>query len=141
MAYKESELELLGVPKTKDTVSPVLDDDLGRFNLFKTEQRKYFFKTPTVRNSAKTAPYMHNGVYTSLEEVIDFYNKGGGQGLGFELEYQTLPFDNLQLTPEEKENLVLFLHTLTDRITSYNVCYTKLLRFFFFRSQLQVIER
>lgn len=116
MAYKESELELLGVPKTKDTIHPVLDDDKGRYNLFKTEQRKYFFKTPTVRNSAQTAPYMHNGVYTNLEEVIDFYNKGGGQGLGFDLEYQTLPFDNLQLTSQEKENLVMFLHTLTDRL-------------------------
>lgn len=116
VAYKESELELLGVPMTKDTLNPVLDDDLGRYNLFKTEQRKYFFKTSTVRNSAGTAPYMHNGVYTTLEEVVDFYNKGGGQGLGFDLEFQTLPFDQLELTNEEKKNLVLFLQTLTDNL-------------------------
>jgi len=41
---------------------------------------------------------MHNGVYQTLEEVLDFYNKGGGQGLGIQIQHQTLPFDSLQLT-------------------------------------------
>jgi len=40
------------------------------------------FKTVTVRNAALTSHYMHNGVYKSLEEVVDFYNRGGGAGLG-----------------------------------------------------------
>ena len=44
------------------------------------------------------APYMHNGVYTTLDEVMDFYNKGGGEGLGFNVPHQTLPFDNLDLS-------------------------------------------
>ena len=57
---------------------------------------------------------MHNGVYQSLEEVIDFYNKGGGGGLGFDLPHQTLPFDNLNLTDTEQTALVDFLKTLTD---------------------------
>lgn len=71
------------------------------------------FKTPTVRNAAATAPYMHNGVYATLEEVMDFYNKGGGAGLGFDLEHQTLPFDNLQLKEDELKALVDFVKTLT----------------------------
>ncbi|NHN24664.1 methylamine utilization protein [Flavobacterium jejuense] len=113
--FKESELELIGVPKSKDTIHAVIDDDLGRYNIYKTEERKFFFKTPTVRNIEKTAPYMHNGVYTTLEEIVDFYNKGGAKGLGIELEYQTLPFDKLNLTNKEKEDLVLFMKTLTDK--------------------------
>lgn len=113
--FRESEMELIGVPKSKDTINVPTDDDFGRYNIYKTEERKHFFKTPTVRNIEKTAPYMHNGVYTTLEEIVDFYNKGGGKGLGIELEYQTLPFDKLNLTTKEKEDLVLFMKTLTDK--------------------------
>jgi len=113
--FKESELESIGVPKSKDTINAEIDDDLGRYNIYKTAERKYFFKTPTVRNIEKTAPYMHNGVYTTLEEIIDFYNKGGASGLGIELEYQTLPSDKLNLTNQEKEYLITFLKTLTDK--------------------------
>ena len=57
---------------------------------------------------------MHNGVYRTLEEVVDFYNKGGGVGLGFDLPNQTLPFDKLDLTGPEKKSLVAFMKSLTD---------------------------
>lgn len=114
VAYKESELESIGVPKSRDTINAKIDDDLGRFSLYKTEQRKYFFKTPTVRNTAKTAPYMHNGVYASLPEVLNFYNKGGAFGLGIELEYQTLPKENLKLSKKEQQDVIAFLKALTD---------------------------
>lgn len=113
-SYRESEIELIGVPQSKSKINPKIDSDLGRYEVFKTENRKYFFKTPTLRNIAKTAPYMHNGVYSTLEEVIDFYNSGGGNGLGIQLENQTLPSDHLQLTPKEKIQLVAFLKTLSD---------------------------
>jgi cytochrome c peroxidase len=92
----------------------VVDGDLGRYNLNQLEPLKYSFKTPTVRNIDKTAPYMHNGVYTTLEEVVKFYELGGGNGIGMNLEYQTLPFDNLQLTTKEKKDLVSFMKILTD---------------------------
>ena len=114
VVYKESELELIGVPSSKDSLNAKIDPDLGRFNLYKTEQRKYFFKTPTLRNIQKTAPYMHNGVYTTLEEVVNFYNKGGAAGLGIALEYQTLPKEKLGLTKKEQKDLIAFLKTLTD---------------------------
>ncbi|MEO0507608.1 MAG: cytochrome c peroxidase [Bacteroidota bacterium] len=112
--FSEHEKEVIGVPET--AANAKLDDDLGfywRHNQ-KLEVHRGMFKTPTVRNSELTAPYMHNGVYASLEEVMNFYNLGGGGGMGFDLPYQTLPFDNLQLTKGEEKALVAFMKTLTD---------------------------
>ncbi|WP_303319208.1 cytochrome c peroxidase [Flavivirga abyssicola] len=110
--FSESELEIIGVPETKENKK--LDDDLGRYNLFKTEERKGAFKTPTIRNIELTTPYMHNGVYETLEQVMDFYNKGGGSGLGFNVPHQTLPFDNLDLSEDEIQAIIAFMRTLTD---------------------------
>lgn len=112
--FKESELESIGVPGTIDTLQPFIDEDEGRFRVYQTPERKYFFKTPTLRNIEKTGPYMHNGIFVTLEEVIDFYDKGGGIGIGLEIKNQTLPSDSLNLTKKEKEDLILFLKTLTD---------------------------
>jgi len=112
--YKDTEMELLGVPVKSDTINAAVDPDLGRYNFYKTEERIHFFKTPTVRNVELTAPYMHNGVYATLEEVVDFYNRGGGAGIGIDLELQTLPRDPLNLSKEEQKDLILFLKTLTD---------------------------
>ncbi len=57
---------------------------------------------------------MHNGVYQSLDEVVDFYNRGGGAGMGMDLPHQTLPPDPLGLSPEEMSDLVAFMEALTD---------------------------
>ena len=58
---------------------------------------------------------MHNGVYKTLEEVVEFYNLGGGYGIGIiDQEFQTLPADPLNLTDQEKTDLVNFMKTLTD---------------------------
>ncbi len=112
--YKESEVELIGVPQQNDTLDAVISPDLGRYYVYKTLERKHFFKTSTIRNANKTAPYMHNGVYTTLEEVIDFYNRGGGNGIGIEQEYQTLPPDKLNLTDQEINDIIDFIKTLDD---------------------------
>lgn len=119
--YLETELENLGVPKYADFAHPnqKIDEDAGAFFPFKVAEKRSFFKTPTVRNAAVTAPYMHNGVYTTLEQVMDFYNKGGGTGLGLKNEYQTLPFDNLNLTKQEIKDIIAFIHTLTDNSDEY----------------------
>lgn len=113
--FNETELEMLGVPSSTDTVQAQIDPDFGRYELFNTTQRKYFFKTPTVRNIALTAPYMHNGVFQSLEQVIDFYDRGGGAGLGINEPYQTLPSERLNLSKLEKQALIDFLKSLTDQ--------------------------
>ena len=110
--YYETEKEVIGVPETAENSE--LDDDYGFYWVFEEDIHKGMFKTPTVRNSELTAPYMHNGVYKTLEEVMDFYNKGGGGGLGFDLEHQTLPFDSLSLSETEIAALVAFMKTLND---------------------------
>ncbi|MGB5943353.1 MAG: cytochrome c peroxidase [Leeuwenhoekiella sp.] len=110
--YAETEKEVIGVPET--SANKILDDDRGFYWVFEDELHDGMFKTPTVRNAAITAPYMHNGVYETLDQVMDFYNQGGGAGLGFDLPHQTLPFDNLNLTREEQDAIVAFIQTMTD---------------------------
>ncbi|WP_375562754.1 cytochrome-c peroxidase [Bernardetia sp. OM2101] len=113
-SFRESEIELIGIPSENDILNAKIDTDFGRYAIFKTEERKHFFKTPTLRNISKTAPYMHNGVYTTLEEVMDFYNRGGGTGIGIDLEYQTLPTEPLNLSEQEIKDVIAFLRTLDD---------------------------
>lgn len=110
--FTNTESEIIGVPET--IKNHRIDSDLGRYTFYKFDVWKYAFKTPTLRNIALTAPYMHNGVYKTLEEVVDFYNKGGGNGLGFKLDNQTLPEDKLNLSEKEKQDLVAFMRALTD---------------------------
>jgi len=112
--FVETESEVLGVPKTKDSLHAILDSDLGKFNFTRSVVHKHAFKTPTLRNIELTAPYMHNGVFTTLEEVMDFYNKGGGRGLKIAPENETLPFDRLQLTKKEMNEVIAFMRALTD---------------------------
>lgn len=110
--YMDSEYEVLGVPETKDNRK--LDPDLGRYRVTKADFQKYAFKTPTVRNSALTAPYMHNGVYPDLKSVLNFYQKGGGKGFKYPVSNQTLPFDTLKLSLPEQQAIIRFLESLTD---------------------------
>ncbi len=116
--YMESESEVLGVPATPDTADFVLDPDLGRQAnakpLDEADIYAHSFKTVTVRNIEHTAPYMHNGVYATLEEVMDFYNKGGGIGHGLELDNQTLLGDPLNLTATEIADVISFMKELND---------------------------
>lgn len=113
--YMETEFENLGVPKNASFDNPVLDDDLGQFFPYEVNEKKHFFKTSTVRNVELTGPYMHNGVYETLEEVVQFYNVGGGQGMGLDVPLQTLPSDSLNLTDIESKAIIAFMKTLTDQ--------------------------
>ncbi len=116
--YDDSESEVLGVLQTYDTLAPILDQDPGRsVNGLSSDAYPHFrhsFKTVTVRNAALTAPYMHNGSILSLEELIDFYDRGGGVGMGLDVPTQTLSPDPLDLTEQEKIDLINFLKSLTD---------------------------
>ncbi|MEO1049181.1 MAG: cytochrome c peroxidase [Bacteroidota bacterium] len=112
--YIESESEVIGVPVKNVTANATIDPDVGKYNLYQAELHRFAFKTPTVRNAALTAPYMHNGVYETLEEVIDFYNRGGGSGIGIELPNQTLPEDELNLSTKEQKAIIEFIGALTD---------------------------
>ncbi len=72
------------------------------------------FKIPTLRNIALTAPYMHNGAFATLEEVLDFYAGGGGRGKGLDVPLQDDKIRKFDLTQQEKEDLIAFLLALTD---------------------------
>lgn len=110
--YKLSEREVLGVPESKNNNK--LDNDLGFYWTYQADIHRGAFKTPTLRNISKTAPYMHNGIYNTLEEVMVFYNAGGGKGFGFEIANQTLPSQELNLTQDEMNDLISFMKTLED---------------------------
>jgi cytochrome c peroxidase len=112
--YMNSEAEIIGVPAKPDTINAQIDQDEGKYAIYHKELQKFAFKTPTVRNIEQTAPYMHNGVYQTLEQVVDFYNRGGGRGIGINLENQTLPEDKLNLTESEKKALIAFMKSLND---------------------------
>jgi cytochrome c peroxidase len=69
------------------------------------------FKTPTLREVARTAPYMHDGSLRTLEEVIDFYSAGGRQNPSLDAEIR-----RLDLTTDEKRALAAFLRSLTGKL-------------------------
>ncbi len=108
--FTETESEVLGVPSVQSPSK--IDDDPGKIIFTRSEVNLHAFKTPTLRNVTKTAPYMHNGIFGTLEQVIEFYNKGGGAGLNIHLDNQSLPSDTLNLTKREMKSVIAFLGTL-----------------------------
>ncbi|MFC7345269.1 cytochrome-c peroxidase [Chryseobacterium zhengzhouense] len=117
--FNENESEVLGVTKKPVQNLPLeIDSDRGRIksNVKKEDSWIYenSFKTTTVRNIALTKPYFHNGAFNTLEEVLEFYNQGGAEGLGLEIKNQTLPADKLDLSPTEIKQIIAFLNSLTD---------------------------
>ncbi|MGH9571508.1 MAG: cytochrome-c peroxidase [Candidatus Angelobacter sp.] len=86
-------------------------NDLGRFAVTNRPEDRGAFKTPSLRNIALTAPYMHDGSSATLEDVIDLYDRGGGDGPNKDkLVYK------LNLTDEEKSDLIAFLKTLNGEL-------------------------
>jgi cytochrome c peroxidase len=84
-------------------------DDIGRGRLFPTSVKlRYAFKTPTLRDVARRAPYMHDGALATLDEVIALYDRGG-----IERPSRSELIAPLRLTPDEKADLIAFLETLT----------------------------
>ncbi len=111
--YSDHEYEVLGTPSLTNKIA--LSEDSGRYRVSKNEIHLHSYKTPGIRNWHLTSPYMHNGVFKTMEEVIDFYNKGGGKGIGIQIKNQTLPFDALNLSKKEIEKLNAFLSTLNSK--------------------------
>ena len=82
--------------------------DLGRYVVTKREADKGSFRTPTLRNIAKTAPYMHDGSEKTLKDVVDYYVGGGNSN-----PYLDKEMHSLTLTAQERADLVSFLESLT----------------------------
>lgn len=83
-------------------------EDLGLFYTTKQESDKGKFRTPPLREVAITGPYMHNGVLSTLREVVEFYNQGGGEGAN-----RSPLLRPLDLVADEIDFLVAFLEALT----------------------------
>jgi cytochrome c peroxidase len=111
--YVESETEVLGVPLSM--ADSTVDPDPGYYSVIGVDSYKHAFKVPTLRNISKTSPYMHNGIYQSLEEVMEFYNNGGAAGLGIHLPNQTLSEEKLHLTENEKKDVIAFMESLDSK--------------------------
>ena len=103
--FTDNKFHNLGVPQ----VGP-MKEDLGRFYITQRPEDRAAFKTPTLRSIIETAPYMHDGAFKTLEEVIEFYNQGGGDNSNLSPLIRPL-----NLTNQEKTDLIAFLHALTGK--------------------------
>ena len=82
-------------------------NDLGLYTITENPSHRWLFRTPSLRNISLTAPYMHNGIFSNLDEVIEFYNQGGVKN-----ELLSPMIKELNLSKKEKINLRLFLESL-----------------------------
>ncbi|MDE3224642.1 MAG: c-type cytochrome [Nitrospirota bacterium] len=99
--FTDEKFHNLGIGWDTNTV------DLGRYLVTNNPADIGAFKTPTLREIAGSAPYMHDGRFKTLEEVVNFYNQGGVKN-----PHQDELVIPLELTDQEKHDLVAFLHTL-----------------------------
>ena len=113
--YLASDVEVIGTLASPNAPAR-LDADSGRARIDRLALHVRAFKTPSLRNVARTAPYMHNGAFRTLDEVIAFYDHGGARGVGVPIANQTLSADSLHLSASERHAIVAFLGSLTDTV-------------------------
>src|SRR6185436_11329643 len=98
--FHDGVLSSIGLSVSADKNSP-LDSDPGFAAVLRREDGIGMFKTPGLRNVARTAPYMHNGAFKTLEEVVEFYNDGGGRGRGLDALNQDTKVAKLNLSEQQ----------------------------------------
>lgn len=94
--------------------------DKGRAEITGSEKDLGQFKIPSLRNVAVTAPYMHDGRFQTLEEVLDFYSEGVNQSYNVDSKMEFAHQAGVKLSPEKKQKIIAFLHTMTDSSFLYN---------------------
>ena len=105
-----------GVPQEGPGKEVIPGDDTGREEHTHDPADRYAFRTPTLRNVELTAPYMHDGVFATLEEVMDFYNDGAfprHQPVGDDILHESLK-EPLGLTQQEMDDVIAFMRAMTD---------------------------
>jgi cytochrome c peroxidase len=110
--YMSSDVEVIGTPSSSRDAR-VLDPDSGRAGIDHLPAHLRAFKTPSLRNIAGSKPYMHNGAFRSLDDVIRFYDGGGALGAGAPIANQTLAPDSLHLSASERSAIIAFIGSLT----------------------------
>lgn len=107
--FSTDTFRVVGVPDMVDAVH-----DPGRAGI-SDDAPDGAFRVPSLRNVALTGPYMHNGSFATLEEVVDFYAEGGGRAINrVQIENVDSFIQGFTLTPQERDDLVAFLRALTD---------------------------
>jgi cytochrome c peroxidase len=119
--FTDSGFHNIGVPSKPhfDEFSPFfflksnspLDNDVGRYRVTHREEDRHAFKTPTLRNITETGPYMHNGVFKTLREVMEFYNHGGVRNANLDMEMKPIKMSSLEI-----QDLLDFMETLKGEI-------------------------
>ena len=115
--YSTPLYKALGVPA--NAASTQIDGDIGREAATGNPADRGKFRVPTLRNLTHSAPYMHNGIFATLEEVVNFYNSGGGADLGLPVPNQAPEVVPLQLNEIEKRQLVAFLKALSPTMPNH----------------------
>ncbi len=111
--FHDDSVASIGVPAKNEKGAP-LDADAGFGAVLRRADGIAQFKTPGLRNIERTAPYMHNGSFATLEDVVKFYNEGGGRGRGLSADSQDFRVKKLDLTEQQEHDLVAFLKSLND---------------------------
>ena len=107
--FTDGEFRRTGVPGPDGTL-----DDPGREGVTGQAEDMYLFKTPSLRNVALTAPYMHNGRFQTLEQVVAFYAAAGDRQLPPGTPALDRRLRGFDLTEQETQDLIAFLYALTD---------------------------
>lgn len=94
-------------------INPAIND-LGRFRVTELAQDRYKFKVPSLRNIEKTAPYMHDGRFFTLDAVLDHYNSGVVNSETLDPSLNSSGILGISLSAADKSKLIAFLKTLTD---------------------------
>lgn len=97
---------------------PGAAEDSGRFEATGVEADRGRFRTPTLMNVSLSAPYMHDGSLRTLEDVVEFYDRGGVEKPRWPLDPE---MKKLNLSPADKKDLVAFLEALTGRTTRVDI--------------------
>jgi len=95
--------------------------DLGLFNTTEKKQDKGKFKVPSLRNLGFTAPYMHDGRFKTLEEVLDFYSDGVKNNSNIDSRMTFVHQGGNHLSEDEKRKIILFLNTMNDSLFVANI--------------------
>jgi cytochrome c peroxidase len=88
--------------------------DAGRFRVTGRESDRGKFATPSLRNVARTAPYMHDGRFATLDEVLEHYSTGIHRSATLDPNIAKHPGGGLHLSAKDRRALIAFLNTLTD---------------------------